>query len=117
VPLSEHEQKILDDIERQLHEDDPRFAQSVSNATLSGHLARRIRWAAVGFVVGFAMLMLFWLNIWIALIGFAGMLAAALLIYGWVKQIGADQLRTIQESGRFSLPAMLARLSGRFPNR
>jgi hypothetical protein len=61
--------------------------------------------------------MLFWLSIWVAVVGFAVMLACALLIYGWVKQIGADQLRTIQESGRFSLAAMLARLSGRFPNR
>lgn len=116
MPLSEHEQRILDDIERQLHEEDPRFARSVSSTTLTAHLARRIRWTAVGFVLGFAMLMLFWLNTWIALIGFAVMLGCALLIYNWIKQIGADQLRTIQQSGRFSLTAMLARLSGRFPN-
>jgi hypothetical protein len=117
VPLSEHEQRILEDIERRLSEEDPRFARSVADSTLIAHLSRRIRWAAAGFLVGFVMLMLFWFSIWLALAGFAVMLTTALLIYGWVKQIGADQFRALQQSGRFSLAAMLARLSGRFPSR
>jgi hypothetical protein len=44
----------------------------------------------------------------------ATMLFSALLIYRYLKRMGQDQLRSLQRSGRFSLPAFLARLSGRF---
>ena len=47
---------------------------------------------------------------------FASLLASALLVYGYVKQIGQDQLRSLQQQGRFSLPAVIARLTGRFPS-
>jgi len=114
-PLSEHEQRILEDIERGLAQEDPRLADAASTS-LYTHLAKRIRWATFAFVGGFVMLMLFWLNIWIALVGFGVMLGPALLIYGSLKKIGADQLRSLQLSG-FSLPALLAKLSGRSPGR
>ncbi|MET1020930.1 MAG: DUF3040 domain-containing protein, partial [Arthrobacter sp.] len=29
MPLSEHEQKLLEQLEKQLHEDDPKFASSM----------------------------------------------------------------------------------------
>ena len=31
MPLSEHEQKLLEQLERQLHEDDPKFASSMGS--------------------------------------------------------------------------------------
>jgi Flp pilus assembly protein TadB len=31
VPLSEHEQKLLEQLEKQLHEDDPKFASSMGS--------------------------------------------------------------------------------------
>jgi len=114
-PLSEHEQRILEDIERGLLQEDPRLAETASTS-LYTHLAKRIRWATFAFVGGFVMLMLFWLSIWIALAGFGVMLGTALVIYGSLKKIGADQLRSLQLSG-FSLPALLAKLSGRSPGR
>lgn len=114
-PLSEHEQKILEDIERGLQQEDPRLAQTVSTS-LYTHLAKRIRWATFAFVGGFVMLMLFWWHIAIALVGFGVMLGTALLIYTSLKKIGADQLRSLQLSG-FSLPSLLARLVGRSPER
>ena len=77
------------------------------------HLARRIRWSSFGFVGGFVMLMLFWLNIWVAVAGFAVMLTAALIIYGSLKKITTDQLRSLQQGG-LSLTTLFARLSGRF---
>jgi hypothetical protein len=42
------------------------------------------------------------------------MLASALLIYRYLKQLTIDQVRAIQQSGRFSIAAILARMSGRF---
>ena len=35
MPLSEHEQRILDEIERRLAEEDPRLVESVSRASLA----------------------------------------------------------------------------------
>ncbi|MEX0991893.1 MAG: DUF3040 domain-containing protein [Actinomycetota bacterium] len=115
MPLSEHEQRILEDIERRLSEDDPRFAETVGSTSLYSHLARRIRWASLAFLAGFALLLLFFVSIWIALAGFVVMLAAALLCYRSLKQLGQDQLRAMVRDGRFSLPGLLARLTGRLP--
>jgi hypothetical protein len=112
LPLSEHEQRILEDIERRLKEDDPRLADTVATTSLYRHLARRIRWASLAFLAGFVMLLLFFLSLWVALAGFVVMLVSALYVYGAMKQIGQDQLRTLQQQGGFSLASLLARLSG-----
>ena len=114
MPLSPDEQRILDEIEERLAEEDPRLVETVSRASLSSHLARRIRLAFPSFVVGFLMLMLFPVLLWIAAIGFGVMLAAALLIYRYLKQLTKDQVRAMQQSGRFSIAGFLARMSGRF---
>jgi Flp pilus assembly protein TadB len=114
MPLSPDEQRILDEIEERLAEEDPRLVETVSRASLSSHLARRIRLAFLSFVVGFLMLMLFPVSLWIAAIGFGVMLAAALLIYRYLKQLTKDQVRAMQQSGRFSIAGFLARMSGRF---
>jgi hypothetical protein len=114
MPLSEHEQRILEEIEQRLAEEDPRLAEAVSRTSLYRHLARRIRWASLGFLAGFVMLMLFPLWLWVASLGFGVMLLSALLVYRYLKQLGKDQLHALQESGRFSVATVLARLTARF---
>jgi Flp pilus assembly protein TadB len=114
MPLSDHEQRILEEIERRLAEEDPRLAEQVSNTSLYTHLARRIRWASLTFLVGFVMLLLFALSLWVAAVGFALMLLSTLLIYRYLKQMGRDQVRALQQGGRFSLAAFLARMTGRY---
>jgi len=114
MPLSEHEQRILEEIEQRLAEEDPRLAEAVSRTSLYTHLARRIRWSSLAFLAGFVMLMLFPVSLWVAALGFGVMLLSALLVYRYLKQLGKDQLRALQESGRFSVAAILARLTGRF---
>ena len=59
MPLSDHEQRILDEIERRLAEDDPRSSSRSGRTDLYTHLARRIRFAALAFVVGALLLLLF----------------------------------------------------------
>lgn len=49
MPLSEHEQRMLDQIERALYEDDPKFANSVDERRIR---RRRPFIAGVGFLVG-----------------------------------------------------------------
>ena len=117
MPLSEHEQRILDEIEKRLAEEDPRLAESVSRTSLTTHLIRRIRWSLLVFILGFAMLMLFVLpqfGLWAAVVGFVLMLASALLVYHYLKQMGRDQLRQLERGGRLSITAALARMAERF---
>jgi hypothetical protein len=113
MPLSDHEQRILDDIERRLAEEDPRLVEQVGRTTLSAHLARRIRLAAVGFIVGGAMLFLIAVSIWLPLIGFFVMAVATFFAFRYVKQLGRDQMRALQEDRRLSVAAILARVATR----
>lgn len=118
MPLSPDEQRILEEIEQRLAEEDPRLAEQVSRTSLYTHLARRIRWSLLGFLVGFVMLMSFWASLPVAVVGFGVMLASSLLVYRYLKQLGRDQVRAIQQqSGRFSLAGLLARLAERFRDR
>jgi hypothetical protein len=113
MPLSEHEQRVLEDIERRLQQEDPRFAHQVARTSLHSHLARRIRWGALAFLAGFVMLLLFIVSLWIALAGFGVMLASALFVYHQLRRMGGEQIRAVGGQGP-PLPAFLARLFQRF---
>lgn len=113
MPLSDHEQRILDEIEQRLREEDPGLVEQVSTTSLYTHLARRIRWASLAFALGFVMLVLGLLWLWVGVAGFVVMLLSALIVYQYLKRMGRDQRRALQERG-WSLPSILARLSGRF---
>jgi hypothetical protein len=52
VPLSEHEQRLLDQIERALYQEDPKFASTVRSTDLRTHMKRRMRRAAFLFGLG-----------------------------------------------------------------
>lgn len=115
MPLSDHEQKILEEIERRLAEDDPSFVDQVGRTDLYTHLARRIRLAAFAFLGGLALVLVaFVASLWIAAIGFAVMLVSAVLIYRYLGQLGRDQLRALQDEGAFSLAGLIGRMAARF---
>lgn len=56
MPLSEHEQRLLEQIERALVDDDPKFASSVRTGDRRQKSRRRLQIGAVLVVVGFAIL-------------------------------------------------------------
>lgn len=116
MPLSEHEQRILEEIEQRLSEEDPRFVRTVGQNP-GTHAAKRMRLGVLLFIVGFFMLLLFpvrpW-GSWAAIAGFGVMLASALLVYHYLRQLGREQLQSLSEGGKFSLSAYLARLAERF---
>jgi hypothetical protein len=56
MPLSDHEQRMLDQIESALYAEDPKFASSVRGGTLRAPSARRRIQGAALFVIGLAML-------------------------------------------------------------
>jgi hypothetical protein len=56
MPLSDHEQRMLDQIESELSTEDPKFASSVRGGGLRAPSARRRLQGAALFVIGVAML-------------------------------------------------------------
>ena len=56
MPLSDHEQRMLDQIESALYAEDPKFASSVRGGTLRAPSTRRRLQGAALFVLGIAML-------------------------------------------------------------
>jgi cytochrome c biogenesis protein CcdA len=56
MPLSDHEQRMLDQIESALYAEDPKFASSVRGGGLRAPTARRRLQGAALFVTGLAML-------------------------------------------------------------
>jgi hypothetical protein len=79
MPLSEHEQKILTDLEESLFRQDPRFAKKVSNGNFYTRRHRRAL-GAVGFVVGLAIMVAFFTqSLTLGLIGLAVMIGSSLV--------------------------------------
>lgn len=56
MPLSDHEQRMLDEIESALYAEDPKFASSVRGGALRTPTTRRRLQGAVLFMVGLGML-------------------------------------------------------------
>ncbi|ORM33643.1 DUF3040 domain-containing protein [Williamsia sp. 1135] len=56
MPLSEHEQRMLEQIENALYAEDPKFASNVRSRRFGGSTARRRLQAAVLFIVGLVLL-------------------------------------------------------------
>ena len=57
MPLSEHEQRQLEQIEQALYSDYPKLAQSVRAQDPRVHYKRRVVEAAIGFLLGVGMLL------------------------------------------------------------
>jgi hypothetical protein len=101
VPLSEDEQRILHEIERSFYENDPDFARGVRESpTVYRHAGRNMKWAALGFVGGLVMLVVFLSSLALALIGFAVMLGSALVFERNLRKLGRAGLAQISESVR-----------------
>ena len=79
MPLSEHEQKMLDEMERQLFADDPRLARAFAPKKNPRRSGRRIGIGLGGVAVGLVILVLAVAlpAVWLGVIAFIGMLAGA----------------------------------------
>lgn len=96
MPLSEDEQRILQEIEAQFYATDPQLAQQVSETTLYRHAARSIRWAVLGFVGGFVVLVAsFASSLVLGFVGFLAMLACAFIVERNVRKLGRAGLESL----------------------
>lgn len=57
MPLSEHEQRLLDEIEHALYQEDPKFAASVRSARTRSRTRRSILGCALGVLAGLALVL------------------------------------------------------------
>lgn len=92
MPLNENEQKILEEIERRLSEEDPRLVEHVNRTDLHTHAWRRMKMAIAGFVFGLLLLLLVGMSVWIAAGGFVVMTLSALLAYRYAGRLGDDRI-------------------------
>lgn len=113
MPLNEREQRILEEIERQFYQEDPKLAQTVAKTTLESVAKRWNRLAAVGFAVGLFVMLTFFTSdslggTLIAGGGFVIMLASA----GWIA-MNLRRNRAESESS-FSLEGWMERARQRW---
>lgn len=116
MPLSEHEQRLLDQIERGLYAEDPKFAQTVQARDPRKHYRRRMVQAALGFVAGVCLLMagVILKLIPISVIGFVVMLACCVWgLSSWKRMTGIGSEKASAPSGDASSSAGEASTSGR----
>ena len=101
MPLSDHEQRILAELEDSLSKQDPRFVKSVRETNVYAHGGRRVRWGVAGFVLGLLILVLFFSrNTMVGLIGVALMFVSAVVVERNARLLGRaswqDLTRSVQ---------------------
>ncbi|UQA95986.1 DUF3040 domain-containing protein [Streptomyces halobius] len=107
MPLSEHEQRMLEQMERALYAEDPKFATALEGSGLRTYTRRRVYQAVAGFLVGIGLLMagMVWQQIWISVVGFLVMLGCAVLaVTGWRKAPKAGEQQSGAGSGGTEAP-------------
>jgi len=98
VPLSEHEQRLLEQIERALYAEDPKFASTVSSTNLRTHARRRIVWSVIGFILGIGALLTGVMipSVPLAVAGFLIMFSTAVYAFSQSKRLfGKPDLRVV----------------------
>jgi hypothetical protein len=116
VPLSEHEQRLLEQMERALYAEDPKFVSALRGSTLRVRYRRRALLAVVGFIVGVVLLMtgLVTQVLAVSIVGFVVMLATAFLgITAWRGINGPADLSVAGQPARPT--GARARARGRGP--
>lgn len=84
MPLSDREQQILEEIERNLHEEDPGLARNVSGPRSELH-TNRIKLGILIFIIGFAILVGFFASGLLLI----GVLAFGVMVGGIAIALGA----------------------------
>jgi Protein of unknown function (DUF3040) len=91
VPLSEHEQRQLEQIEQALYADHPRLARLMRARDPKVHYRRRVLLACVGFLLGVGALVagLFLKYAWLSAAGFVLMLLSGIWVMASYRRMAA----------------------------
>jgi Flp pilus assembly protein TadB len=102
MPLSEHEQRILAELEESLSRQDPRFADKVASESIYRHASRRCKWAAFVFVLALVgLIALYSISVILGVVMVAIMFASALYFERNLRNMGRagwhDVTRSLHE--------------------
>lgn len=100
MPLSEHEERALAEIARQLQADDPKFVATVAKTSPTRHHLRRLRWSAIGFVLGLITLLGLTFHLAFGVAGFLIMLLSVAAGATALRSLGSDAGDTLTELRR-----------------
>jgi Protein of unknown function (DUF3040) len=121
VPLSDHEQRLLEQIERALYAEDPKFASAVRSTDLRHYHRRRVWRALVGGVVGVGAVVAGALTGIVALVAVGTvvvLLGIALAVTAWRRMVAGDPLSVARRARtRASRPSFRARMDERWQRR
>ena len=95
MPLSEHEQRILEEIERSFYDD----ATAPENAARpQANASRNLKLSAVGFIAGLAIVVGFIATTVVAFAGFLVMLGSAFIFERNLRRLGRERMESLARS-------------------
>ncbi|PVZ54982.1 DUF3040 domain-containing protein [Arthrobacter sp. H-02-3] len=100
MPLSEHEQKLLEQLEKQLNEDDPKFASSMGSVSGRSWSTRHL---VIGVLATLAGVLLLLTGVWtqIILVGVVGFVVmGAGVYYATMRSTGVGKGRSAGKQGK-----------------
>ncbi len=101
MPLSEHEQKVLEELEHALSQADPDFAHRVRSETVYRHAGRYVKWSVAGFIVGLVVMLAFFSSsVLLGFVGFLIMFASLVGLWTNLARMGKAGWNDFSRSGK-----------------
>ena len=120
MPLSDDEQRILLEIEKEFYDSDPEFAREVSETTLYRHALRNIKWAVlIGVLSVVGMIAALQVHFLLAFGAFLLLFASTVVVERNLRKMGRVGLQKVtgsvrsRQSGQ-GLGGLGERMRGRF---
>lgn len=86
MPLDDKERRILAEIEKQFYDEDPELARAVEKIERPARVGARL--SILGMVIGLALVIAYVQTLWIAVLGFALLVASATSLVNAVRLKG-----------------------------
>ena len=101
MPLSEREQRILDEIEKSLYQEDPAFARERAQKPGAGKAIGTVRRGAAMFVAGLLVLFAFFMTkqVWVGALAFGSMVWGIVVVAGALRGATSSPGRTMTDVG------------------
>jgi hypothetical protein len=101
VPLSEHEQRVLQELEQALYRDDPVFANRVRQENVYRYAGRYMKWSILGFIVGLAVMVAFFTtSVFVGFVGVLIMFGSLVSFWTNLRRMGKAGIEDIGRSLR-----------------
>lgn len=100
MPLSEREQRILDEIEKSLYQEDPVFARDAEQSR-GGKTLGSVRRGAAMFVAGLLVLFAFFMTkqVWVGALAFGSMVWGIVIVAGALRGAAPSPGRAVADVG------------------